>query len=64
MKVQLSDLTARILLGLETAVAFPFFLISWLLCGVFYAVLAGHLMARSGGEDKAKLLRHLLGKRE
>ena len=54
----------KLMLKMETALTLPFFLLSWLLCSVFYAVLAGRTLAKADGGDKEKVLEELFGKKK
>lgn len=40
---------------------FPFFLLSWLLCGIAFAMYAGFLVARADGKDKVIVLEEMFG---
>lgn len=40
---------------------FPFFLLSWLLCGIAFAVYAGFLVAKADGAEKEKVLAEMFG---
>lgn len=51
----------KILLSVETILVFPFFLLSWLLCGIAFAVYAGFLVAKADGAEKEKVLAEMFG---
>lgn len=55
----------KFLLWLETVLTVPFFLLSWLLCSLFYAVRAGRDMARADTEaEKEAVLNKVFGSKE
>jgi hypothetical protein len=51
----------KILLALETALTLPFFLLSWFLCSMYFAVKAGNIMAKADSAEKLEVLTGMLG---
>lgn len=49
-----------VLLGIETVLTTPFFVISWYACAIFFAIKAGFLMAKAEGAAKPAVLDQLL----
>ena len=52
----------KALLVAETVISFPFFLLSWMACAVWFAMRAGYLLASSDSEDKRALLDEMFKK--
>ena len=54
----------KVLQKVETVITLPFFLLSWFLCSVFYALRAGFDLAKADGTDKSAVLDKMFGKKE
>jgi hypothetical protein len=44
----------RALLVLETVLTMPFFLLSWMLCGIVFAAIAGYRVASAFDQEEKK----------
>jgi hypothetical protein len=50
----------KALLRIESFLTIPFFVTSWLVCAIGFAVRAGFLMAKADGADKSAILNQIL----
>ena len=52
---------SRVLLFLESCLAIPVFIASWLICAIGFSAVAGYRMAKSSEDQKKAILAKAIG---